>query len=153
MLECLDLSANKFGGETPLSMSGLDFLAYLDISNNNFWGRIPSGTQLQGFNTSTYEGNTGLCGKPLTNICPGDEPADHVRPCSGEYGIDGDDSEYVRWLYISAVFGFCSTFWGFVGTLVLNRRWRNAYFLFLDKLKERFYVLMAVLIARLQGKI
>lgn len=152
-LECFDLSANKFSGKIPQSISGLNFLAYLNLSNNNFSGRIPSGTQLQGFSTSMYEGNTGLCGKPLANICPGDEPVDHIWPSSGEYVIDGDDSEYMRWLYTSAVFGFGSTFWGFVGTLVLIPRWRHAYFLFLNNLKERFYVFMDVRNARLLRKI
>ncbi|KAK1364350.1 receptor-like protein EIX2 [Heracleum sosnowskyi] len=152
-LECLDLSTNEFSGEIPQSMSGLNFLAYLDVSNNNFSGRIPSGTQLQGFNISTYEGNTGLCGKPLTKTCPGDEPNDGTRPSSGKYEVDGDDSEYERWLYISAALGFSTSFWGFIGTLVLNHRWRHAYFLFLYNLKDRFYVAMAVRIARLQRKV
>ncbi|KAK1364354.1 hypothetical protein POM88_039915 [Heracleum sosnowskyi] len=151
-LECLDLSKNRFSGEIPPSMSGLYFLAYLDVSDNNFSGGIPSGTQLQGFNISTYEGNTGLCGKPLKNSCPGDEPPDHIRPSSGEVEVDGEDSEYKRWLYISAALGFSTTFWGFIGSLVINRRWRHAYFLFLYKLKERIYVATAVHIARLQRK-
>ncbi|WOH09475.1 hypothetical protein DCAR_0728932 [Daucus carota subsp. sativus] len=151
-LECLDLSGNNFSGKIPASMSGLNFLAYLDLSNNNFSGRIPSGTQLQGFNISSYEGNIGLCGKPLKNICPEDEPADRVLPASPEYEVDGDDGEYKRSLYISAALGFSTTFWGFIGTLVLNRRWRHAYFLFLFKLKERFYVALAVRVARLQRK-
>ncbi|KAK1364340.1 putative LRR receptor-like serine/threonine-protein kinase GSO1 [Heracleum sosnowskyi] len=120
-LECLDLSSNNFSGEIPPSMSGLNFLGYLDLSDNNFSGKIPSGTQLQGFSISAYQGNAELCGKPLTNICPGDEPADHLWPSSGEYAVDGDDSEYERWLLISAVLGFSTAFWGFIGTLVLNR--------------------------------
>ncbi|KAK1364272.1 putative leucine-rich repeat domain, L domain-containing protein [Heracleum sosnowskyi] len=127
VLECLDLSTNKFSGEIPQSMSGLNFLAYLDLSNNNFSGRIPSGTQLQGFGNSTYEENPGLCGKPLTNICPGDELDYDIRP-SGEDDVDGDDSEYERWLYISTVLGFSTSFWGIIGTLVLHCRWRRAYF-------------------------
>ena len=88
VLEFIDLSTNKFSGEIPQSMSGLNFLAYLDLSNNNFSGRIPSGTQLQGFDISTYEGNAGLCGKPLTNIGPGDEPVDHIPPSFPEYEAD-----------------------------------------------------------------
>ncbi|XP_063938111.1 receptor-like protein EIX2 [Daucus carota subsp. sativus] len=152
-LECLDLSANKFSGEIPQSMSGLYFLAFLNLSNNNFSGRIPSGTQLQGFNTSTYEGNTGLCGKPLINICPGNEPADNDGRSSNEFEVEGDDSEYERWLYISVVLGFSTTFWGMIGTLVLNRRWRYSYFLFLENLKERIYVMMVVRIGRLQRMI
>ncbi|KAL8119088.1 receptor-like protein EIX2 [Apium graveolens] len=153
VLECLDLSTNKFSGEIPQSMSGLNFLAYLDVSNNNFSGRIPSGTQLQGFDIWTYEGNSGLCGKPLTKTCPGDEPDDDTHSSSGKYQVDGDDSIYEWWLYISATLGFSTSFWGFIGTLVLNRRWRHAYFLFLYNLKERFYVAMAVRIARLKQRL
>ncbi|KAK1364392.1 Receptor-like protein EIX2 [Heracleum sosnowskyi] len=149
-LECLDLSKNRFSGEIPPSMSGLNFLAYLDVSDNNFSGRIPSGTQLQGFSISAYEGNTGLCGKPLTNSCPGDEPSDDIHRSYVEVEVDGEDIEYKKWLYISAVLGFSTTFWGFIGSLVLNRRWRHAYFLFLYNLKESIYVTMAVRIARLQ---
>ncbi|KAK1364394.1 hypothetical protein POM88_039955 [Heracleum sosnowskyi] len=152
LLECLDLSANKFSGKIPSSMSGLHFLAYLNISNNNFSGRIPSGTQLRGFAISTYEGNPGLYGKPLKNICRGDELARHIWPSSSEYEDDGDDTEYERWLYVSAVIGFSTSFWGFIGTLVLNRRWRHAYFCFLYNLKEKCYVALAVHIARLQRK-
>ncbi|KAL1809382.1 hypothetical protein ACET3Z_026372 [Daucus carota] len=152
VLECLDLSINQFSGEIPLSLSGLSFLAYLDLSNNNFWGRIPSGTQLQGFNVSSYEGNTGLCGKPLTKSCLSDKPDDPIQPMSRDYEFDGDDSEYEKWLYISAVLGFSTTFWGMIVTLVLHRRWRHAYFLSLENFKERIYVAMAVRIARLQRK-
>ncbi|KAL1809400.1 hypothetical protein ACET3Z_026390 [Daucus carota] len=143
-LHFLDLSINRISGTIPTCF---------DLSNNNFSGRIPSGTQLQGFNISSYEGNIGLCGKPLKNICPEDEPADRVWPAPREYEVDGDDSEYKRSLYISAALGFSAAFWGFIGTLVLNRRrWRHAYFLFLYNLKEQFYVAMAIRIARFQGK-
>ncbi|KAK1364377.1 putative receptor like protein 25 [Heracleum sosnowskyi] len=151
-LECLDLSANKFSGEIPQSLSGLNFLAYLNLSHNNFSGRIPSGTQLDGLGISTYEGNTELCGKPLPNICPGDEPSDIFQPSLNESEVE-DDNEYERWLYVSAVVGFSSTFWGFIGTLVLNRRWRHAYFLFLENLKEKIYVATTVRINKLQRRI
>ena len=71
---------------------------------------------------------------------------------SRDYEFDGDDSEYEKWLYISAVLGFSTTFWGMIVTLVLHRRWRHAYFLSLENFKERIYVAMAVRIARLQRK-
>ncbi|WOH09454.1 hypothetical protein DCAR_0728911 [Daucus carota subsp. sativus] len=150
VLESLDLSTNKFSGEIPPSMSGLSFLAFLNLSNNHLSGKIPSGTQLQGFNASTYEGNTGLCGKPLTNICPGDKPADRDTPSSSEDENDEGNSEYKTWLCIGGVLGFSTSFWGIIGTLVLNRRWRHAYYLSLNNLKERIYVAMAVRIGRLQ---
>ncbi|KAK1351967.1 Protein brassinosteroid insensitive 1 [Heracleum sosnowskyi] len=130
-------------------MSGLNFLAFLNLSSNNFSGKIPSGTQLQGFNTSTYDGNTELCGKPLANICP----IDNIGPSSSEYEVDEDSSEYKRWLCIGGVLGFSTSFWGIIGTLVLNLRWRHAYYLSLYKLKERFYVAIAVHIGKLQRKV
>ena len=83
-------------------MSGLLFFAYLDLSNNNFWGKIPSGTQLQGLSISTYQGNTELCGNHL-QIYVENEPANYVWSSSGESAHDGDDIEYERWLLISAV--------------------------------------------------
>ena len=150
MLESLDLSTNKFSGEIPPSMSGLSFLAFLNPSNNHLSGKIPSGTQLQGFNASTYEGNTGLCGKPLTNICPGDKPADRDTNSSSEDEHDEGNSEYRMWLCIGGVLGFSTCFWGIIGTLVLNRHWRHAYYLSLHNLKERIYVAMAVRIGRSQ---
>ncbi|KAL8119073.1 hypothetical protein AgCh_016537 [Apium graveolens] len=143
------LKGLNFSGIIPPSMSKLNFLAYLDLSNNNLSGKIPFGSQLQGFSISAYQGNTELCGKPLTKICPEDESENHVWPSTSEY--NGDDSEYERWLLISAVLGFSTTFWDFIGTLVLNRHSRHAYFVFLENLKERVYVEMAVRIARLQG--
>ncbi|XP_017217314.1 receptor-like protein EIX2 [Daucus carota subsp. sativus] len=152
-LKGLNLSGNRFYGNVPMDIGQLKELECLDLSGNNFSGRVPSGTQLQGFNISSYEGHIGLCGKPLKNICPEDEPADRVWPAPREYEVDGDDSEYKRSLYISAALGFSAAFWGFIGTLVLNRRWRHAYFLFLYNLKEQFYVAMAVRIARFQGKV
>ncbi|KAK1364393.1 LRR receptor-like serine/threonine-protein kinase [Heracleum sosnowskyi] len=153
VLESLDLSMNKFSGKIPTSMDGLSFLAFLDLSDNNFSGRIPSGAQFRyTFDNFTYEGNVGLCGKPVTNKCPEDDPADHVLPSSGPHEVDGDDNEYERWLYISVVLGFSTSFWSFIGTLILNRRWRHAYFLLLDSFKERVHVVMAVHVARLRRK-
>ncbi|KAK1364387.1 receptor-like protein EIX1 [Heracleum sosnowskyi] len=106
-LNGLNLSGNRLNGKVPLEIGQLKGLECLDLSTNKF-----SGTQLQGFNTSTYEGNPGLCGKPLINICPGDEPADQAGLSSSNFEINGDDSEYKRWLYISVVLGFSTTFWG-----------------------------------------
>ncbi|KAK1364374.1 Leucine-rich repeat receptor-like kinase protein FLORAL ORGAN NUMBER1 [Heracleum sosnowskyi] len=147
-LKGLNLSGNRFNGKVPLEIGQLKGLECLDLSTNKF-----SGTQLQGFNTSTYEGNPGLCGKPLINICPGDEPADQAGLSSSDFEINGDDSEYKRWLYISVVLGFSTTFWGIIGTLVLNRRWRHSYFLFLENLKERFYVVIIAHFGKLQRKV
>ncbi|XP_017221139.1 receptor-like protein EIX2 [Daucus carota subsp. sativus] len=152
-LEVLDLSGNKFSGDIPRNISGLTFLAYLDLSSNNFSGRIPLGGQLQTFNSSMYEGNPGLCGLPLTKRCPGDETSVEVLPPSNGNEVDEDEILYERWLYISAALGFSTSFWGICVTLLVNRRWRHAYFLFLTKLKDQLYVLVAVRIARLKVRL
>ncbi|XP_074305027.1 receptor-like protein EIX2, partial [Silene latifolia] len=71
-LESLDLSNNHLSGEIPLSLTQISGLSAFDISNNSLTGEIPIGTQLQGFDASSYMGNPGLCGAPLSK-CTGDE--------------------------------------------------------------------------------
>lgn len=87
-LKRLDISNNKFSGNLPeLSrISGLtmflvqnnqlsgeipkfDFsnLVQFDVSNNNFSGLIPDGGSR--FPTSSFLGNPGLCGDPLSQKC------------------------------------------------------------------------------------
>ncbi|KAB1226944.1 Receptor-like protein 2 [Morella rubra] len=68
-LEVLDLSENHFSGEIPASLANLHFLNNFSVANNKLYGAIPSGTQLQTFDASAYEGNPGLCGPPLLNEC------------------------------------------------------------------------------------
>ena len=65
LLDSLDLSQNQLNGRIPDSLSQIAGLSVLDLSNNTLSGKIPLGTQLQSFNTSTYEGNPELCGLPL----------------------------------------------------------------------------------------
>ncbi|KAB1226900.1 Receptor-like protein 2 [Morella rubra] len=69
-LEVLELSTNQLTGEIPASMVNLHFLRWLSVANDKLHGLIPSGTQLQSFDASHYEGNLGLCGPPLPNQCP-----------------------------------------------------------------------------------
>ena len=68
-LDFLDLSQNSLQGRVPDSLSQIAGLSVLDLSNNTLSGKIPSGTQLQSFSASTYEGNLGLCGPPLLIKC------------------------------------------------------------------------------------
>ncbi|XP_020999686.2 receptor-like protein EIX2 [Arachis duranensis] len=73
-LESLDLSRNHLFGSIPSSLAQISFLSVLDLSHNNLSGQIPTGTQLQSFNASSYEENQNLCGLPLENMCPKEEP-------------------------------------------------------------------------------
>ncbi|KAM3741987.1 hypothetical protein ACB098_07G038200 [Castanea mollissima] len=72
-LESLDLSRNQLFGPIPQSLSSLT-LSYLNLSFNNLSGEIPSGNQLQTINDpSNYQGNSLLCGPPLSTRCPGED--------------------------------------------------------------------------------
>lgn len=84
----LDLSSNNFSGQLPSDLGNLTYLNILNLQNNRFNGQIPSqlgqlrrlrsfsvaNNSLSGkipafpnknFSAASFEGNKGLCGKPL----------------------------------------------------------------------------------------
>ncbi|XP_011020398.1 PREDICTED: receptor-like protein 12 [Populus euphratica] len=132
-LESMDFSVNQLSGEIPQSMSDLTFLSHLNLSDNRLRGRIPSGTQLQSFGPSSFSGNE-LCGPPLSKNCSVDNKfhVEHEREEDGN-GLKG------RWFYVSMVLGFIVGFWGVVGPLMFNRRWRYVYYHFLDRLRDQIW--------------
>ncbi|CAL5190339.1 unnamed protein product [Lathyrus oleraceus] len=132
-LEFLDLSRNHLFGSIPSSLARIDRLSMLNLSDNNLSGRIPIGTQLQSFDASSYEGNVGLCGKPLDRKCPGDEEAAHEKPET----IEESGSEDKKSIYLSAALGFITGFWALWGSLFLMRTWRHKYVLFLNNIVDR----------------
>ena len=68
-LQSFDLSQNKLRGEIPQQLTSLTFLAYLKLSQNQLTGPIPQGRQFGTFQNSSFEGNSGLCGFPLSKKC------------------------------------------------------------------------------------
>ncbi|XP_050278406.1 receptor-like protein 7 [Quercus robur] len=72
-LESLDLSQNSLYGEIPQELTNLIFLEYLNLSQNQLSGPIPQVRQFLTFESSSFEGNFGLCGFPLSKKCGNNE--------------------------------------------------------------------------------
>ncbi|KAL5740354.1 hypothetical protein ACOSQ2_029534 [Xanthoceras sorbifolium] len=98
-LESLDLSMNSISGEIPAQLAGLNFLSVLNLSYNHLVGRIPSGSQLQLFSSTFFEGNDGLCGFPLTNNCTAN--SSELPP-----PIPASSNEFVQQVLIAIGAGF-----------------------------------------------
>ncbi|PPS11393.1 hypothetical protein GOBAR_AA09252 [Gossypium barbadense] len=140
-LESLDLSVNNFSGPIPSSLLSLTLLNHLKLSYN-LSGRISTGYQLQTLNdSSNYEGNLLLCRVPLLTRCPEDI---NSPPTSSSLGGSKDK----LWLYLSITMGYIVGFWGVCGTLVMKESWRQAYFQYVDELKEKLLLWIALAIAR-----
>ena len=79
-IESLDLSRNSIFGEIPQQLTSLTFLEYLNLSQNQLFGPIPQGGQFSTFQSSSFEGNFGLCGFQLSKKCGNDEiPTSEMR--------------------------------------------------------------------------
>ncbi|KAK9144272.1 hypothetical protein Sjap_004175 [Stephania japonica] len=76
-------------GEIPSKLTSLTFLSVFDVSWNHLIGMIPGGGQFLTFPSSTFEGNSRLCGLQLQidcnpkksgNVVP---PSDHANQSNG----------------------------------------------------------------------
>ena len=73
VLESLDLSSSKISGEIPQQLASLKSLEVLNLSHNHLVGCIPKGKQFDTIENSSYQGNYGLRGSPLSKDCGGDD--------------------------------------------------------------------------------
>ncbi|KAF7128877.1 hypothetical protein RHSIM_Rhsim10G0029200 [Rhododendron simsii] len=62
-LNKLVLSDNMLSGFIPSQLASLGRLKAISVANNGLYGTIPSG--LSSYDSSSFEGNSGLCGAPL----------------------------------------------------------------------------------------
>ncbi|KAG2719539.1 hypothetical protein I3760_03G270700 [Carya illinoinensis] len=84
-LESLDLSKNNFSGEIPQQLTQLTFLGFFNVSNNLLTGPIPQGDQFGTFGNNSFEGNSGLCGRPLSKNC---EDSNAYLPAPPSISVD-----------------------------------------------------------------
>ncbi|KAH0724463.1 hypothetical protein KY285_000288 [Solanum tuberosum] len=105
VLESLDLSSNKISGEIPQQLASLKSLEVLNLSHNHLVGCIPKGKQFDTFENSSYQGNDGLRGFPLSKDCGGD---DVVAQTTNPVELDeegGGDSSMISWLAVLMGYG------------------------------------------------
>lgn len=67
----LVLSDNRLSGQIPVQLSSLGRLVTFSVSNNDLTGRIPSFFTSPSYSTDDFNGNKGLCGRPLSSPCGG----------------------------------------------------------------------------------
>ena len=76
----MDLSRNRLFGKIPQQLTSLTFLEYLNLSQNQFIDPISQGGQFWTFQSSSFEGNFGLCGFQLPKKCENNEiPTFEIR--------------------------------------------------------------------------
>ncbi|XP_061992153.1 probable inactive receptor kinase At1g27190 [Rosa rugosa] len=68
-LNSLILNDNRLSGSIPYELGRLDRLKKFSVANNGLSGTIPS--DLSKFEKDDFDGNSGLCGKPLGSKCGG----------------------------------------------------------------------------------
>nr|XP_048337056.1 receptor-like protein EIX1 [Ziziphus jujuba var. spinosa] len=105
-IETLDISMNHISSTIPLSMSSLTFLNHLNLSYNNLSEKIPTANQFLTLDDpSIYQGNAGICGRPLSTDCP---DSDQSKLGGDGEDTDGDGGDKFKKLgfIISIVIGF-----------------------------------------------
>ncbi|RVW30187.1 hypothetical protein CK203_113840 [Vitis vinifera] len=100
----------------------------------------------------TLKGNLALCGFPLTIECHDNNGTIPIGKGEDNDDEDGDDFE-LSWFFVSMGLGFIIGFWGVCGTLIIKTSWRYAYFCFVEKMKDRLILVVALNVARLARKV
>uniref|UniRef100_A0A2N9EM84 Reverse transcriptase n=1 Tax=Fagus sylvatica TaxID=28930 RepID=A0A2N9EM84_FAGSY len=117
-LESLDLSQNKLLGEIPQQLTQLTFLESFNVSHNNLVGPIPHGKQFDTFQSSSFEGNSGLCGSPLTKKCENNDALLSPPPSSSQ---DLCSPLQFGWKIVVIGYGFGLVVGGTIGHIVIAR--------------------------------
>ncbi|XP_024036970.1 receptor-like protein Cf-9 homolog [Citrus clementina] len=120
LIESLDLSTKNLSGKIPAQLASLNFLSVLNLSYNNLVGKIPTSTQLQSFSPTSYEGNKGLYGPPLTN-------ESQTRPSELPPSPPPASSDEIDWFFIAMSIGFAVGFGAVVSPLMFSVQVNKRY--------------------------
>ncbi|XP_061999171.1 receptor-like protein 6 [Rosa rugosa] len=99
-LESLDISHNKLSGEIPQQLAQLDSLSKFNVSHNNLTGPVPRGIHFTTFDSTSYQGNQGLCGDFLPKKC-GNSEGTQLPPSTSEDNDSGSGIE-LDWKFVVA---------------------------------------------------
>ncbi|KAH0637013.1 hypothetical protein KY285_036714 [Solanum tuberosum] len=103
-LEALDLSWNWLTGKILQKLTRMNFLAFINVSQNHLVGPIPHGLQFNTFENDSYGGNLDLCGLPLSKQC-GTSDSSHV-PHPLESAEEGESYFFSGFSWESVVIGY-----------------------------------------------
>ncbi|KAE8726939.1 Leucine-rich repeat receptor-like tyrosine-protein kinase PXC3 [Hibiscus syriacus] len=78
-LVSLDVSSNQLFGDIPPELKGMLSLIEVNFSNNLLAGPIPTFVPFQKSTNSSFQGNRGLCGEPLSFLCADSICSDHAN--------------------------------------------------------------------------
>lgn len=128
VLESLDLSQNKLSGEIPPELGNLHSLAWINVSHNELVGSIPQGTQFQRQKCSSYEGNPGLLGSSLKDVCGSrNEPTSQQPESLQDDEEEEEDEGWLSWMAAGIGFAPGVVFGLTIGYIVAS--YKNEWFM------------------------
>ncbi|KAM3361905.1 hypothetical protein P3S68_016759 [Capsicum galapagoense] len=123
-IQVIDLSSNGFSGDLPVSLFenfqamkiiggeilqqlvSLTSLEVLNLSQNHLVGCIPKGKQCDTFENSSYQGNDGLHGLPLSKYCGGKNGVPQVKtPVELDEEEKEEGGDLISWQVVLMGFG------------------------------------------------